>query len=144
MIAQLFITVNFMGVYLHNITSPVLARYCRGTEKVTAPLFPALSRRWGSSGPVTNDWCISYQLKLTVGLQVFSRTYDRTAVVFESVNYLYPYITGSKISEFSTASLKICLIPLVQSFSNIRCMCHSFSNIKYMCHIEVKWHEIFH
>ena len=35
-IAQLLITVNSTGVYLHNVTSPALTRH-GGTQKVTTP-----------------------------------------------------------------------------------------------------------
>ena len=56
-VAQLFIIVNSVGVYLHNITSLALW----GTEKVTAPnispTIPRPSRRWGGGvGAGAGQW----------------------------------------------------------------------------------------
>ena len=55
---------KFRGVYLCNITSPALTRYCGGTQKVIAPhISPAIPVGGGGGGAgaaVTNDWCINW------------------------------------------------------------------------------------
>ena len=52
---------KFHGVYLRNIKSPALTRYCGGTQKVIAPhISPAILVGGGGGGAgVTNDWCIN-------------------------------------------------------------------------------------
>ena len=55
---------KFLGVYLRNITSPALTRYCGGTQKVIAPhVSPAiLVGGGGGGGGRGHKWLVHYDI----------------------------------------------------------------------------------